>query len=204
MPKVVLTYFPVKGIAESIRMLLAYGGQEFEDIRIPQDQWPEYKPKTPFGQLPVLEIDGKTLTQSISIARYLGHKYNLAGANIDENFEIDQNIEYFNDLRYKLGAVAYESDPELKKKKHEENWKEVYPTMLKRIHDILVKNNGHVALGKLTWGDFVIAGIWEAIKWMLQKPDLDTQYPAFKQLTDKVRSLPKVKEWVAKAPVTEF
>ena len=35
------------------------GGVAFEDVRITHEQFPEYKKKAPFGQLPLLEIDGK-------------------------------------------------------------------------------------------------------------------------------------------------
>lgn len=44
MPKYVYHYFPVKALGEAPRMLLSYGGQEFEDIRVNPEQWPEYKP----------------------------------------------------------------------------------------------------------------------------------------------------------------
>lgn len=44
MAKVKVTYFNVKALGEGIRMLLAYGGQEFEDIRVERDNWPELKP----------------------------------------------------------------------------------------------------------------------------------------------------------------
>jgi prostaglandin-H2 D-isomerase / glutathione transferase len=44
MPKVVFTYFPVKALGEGPRMLLAYGGQEFEDDRISPENWPKIKP----------------------------------------------------------------------------------------------------------------------------------------------------------------
>ncbi|XP_049876420.1 glutathione S-transferase 2-like [Pectinophora gossypiella] len=204
MPKVVFTYFPLKGLGESGRLLLAYGGQEFEDRRITKDEWPEHKPKTPFGQLPVLEIDGKQYAQSVSIARYLGHKFGVAGADIEEDFEIDQNVEFLNDIRFKMVAVAHEPDPEVKKRKHEENVKNVYPGLLKKLNEIITKNNGHLALGKLTWGDFVLAGIYETMKKMLEIPDMDSQYPALKQLVDSVNSLPGVKEFIAQAPPSEF
>lgn len=54
---------------------------------------------TPFGQLPILEINGKQYAQTSAIVRYLGRKYGLGGNNVDEDFEIDQNMEFFNDLR---------------------------------------------------------------------------------------------------------
>lgn len=42
-PKYKLTYFNVKGLAESIRLLLSYGGIQFEDNRIDKANWAAYK-----------------------------------------------------------------------------------------------------------------------------------------------------------------
>lgn len=44
MAKVKLIYFNLAGLGEGIRMLLAYGDQEFEDVRIPKEEWPALKP----------------------------------------------------------------------------------------------------------------------------------------------------------------
>ncbi|XP_052755102.1 glutathione S-transferase 2-like [Galleria mellonella] len=204
MPKAVFHYFPVKALGEPVRLLLAYGGQEFEDDRIPSDKWPEYKPKTPFGQMPVLELNGKVYAQSIATSRYLGRKYGLAGADIEEDFLIDQYVDFLNDIRAKAATVHYEPDAALKAKKHEENAKNLYPVLLGKLDDIIRKNNGHLVAGKLTWGDFVFAGMYDYLKAMLQSPDLDTKYPSFKKLQDTVLSLPKVREYVAAAPPTEL
>lgn len=38
-----LTYFNVPALAEPARFLFAYGGIDYEDIRIPRDQWPSLK-----------------------------------------------------------------------------------------------------------------------------------------------------------------
>lgn len=53
----------------------------------------------PFGQMPVLEIDGKMYAQSVAIARYLGKHFKINGDNIEEEFEIDQNVYFLNSIR---------------------------------------------------------------------------------------------------------
>lgn len=204
MPNVKFYYFPVKALGESQRLLLAYGGQEFEDNRISSENWPEFKPKTPFGQMPVLEIDGKQYAQSTAICRYLGRKYGLAGANDEEAFEIDQNVEFLNDIRASAASVHYEKDEAVKAKKKAELEETKYPFFFEKLNEILTKNNGHIALGKLTWGDFVYAGMYDYLKAMLQKPDLEQKYPAFRKPIEAVLAIPKVKAYVDAAPSTEL
>ncbi|XP_047535693.1 glutathione S-transferase 2-like isoform X2 [Vanessa atalanta] len=161
MPTVKVYYFQLKAAGESIRLLLAYGGQEFEDIRVAREDWPELKPSMPFGQMPVLEID-------------------------------------------EAASVFYETDENAKAKKQEENEKNHYPVMLKKLDEIITKNKGHMALGKLTWADFVFAGMYDAFKFLLKISDLDEKYPSFKKLQETVLSIPKVKAYCDKAPKSDF
>ena len=56
-------------------------------------------PAFPYKQLPVLEIDGKQVGQSIAICRYLGNKVGLGGTTGLENLEIDSVVDTFTDLR---------------------------------------------------------------------------------------------------------
>ena len=44
MTKIKLTYFDGRGRGELSRLILAYGGQPWEDDRISFEQWPELKP----------------------------------------------------------------------------------------------------------------------------------------------------------------
>lgn len=72
-----LTYFDMKGIVEGIRMLLHYVGQDYEDVRVKVDDWKDKKTTMPMGVLPVLEHDGKKLSQSVAIALYIGQTHGM-------------------------------------------------------------------------------------------------------------------------------
>lgn len=53
----------------------------------------------PMGQMPVLEVDGRRVHQSISMARYIAKRVGLAGANDWENLVIDTAVDTVNDFR---------------------------------------------------------------------------------------------------------
>ena len=46
MPKYVLHYFEVRARGEPIRLLLTVAGQEFEDHRVSNEEWPKIKEGT--------------------------------------------------------------------------------------------------------------------------------------------------------------
>lgn len=65
---------------------------------------------TPFGKLPVLDMDGNVVNQSIAISRYLAKKANLAGSDEWESLLIDIAVDNINDLRlgkYKVVHFLY-------------------------------------------------------------------------------------------------
>ena len=77
-----LVYFNVMGRAETARLILAQAGVSYEDKRIEKEEWPALKASLPMGQLPVLEVDGKTIGQSMAIARYCARRFGLAGKQL--------------------------------------------------------------------------------------------------------------------------
>lgn len=53
----------------------------------------------PMGQMPVLEVDGQRVHQSVSMARYIAKRVGLAGDNDWESLLIDTAVDTVNDLR---------------------------------------------------------------------------------------------------------
>lgn len=53
----------------------------------------------PFGQMPILEYNGKMAHQSIAICRYLAKQLKLIGKDDWEDLEIDAAVDTINDLR---------------------------------------------------------------------------------------------------------
>uniref|UniRef100_A0A0A9WVH8 glutathione transferase n=1 Tax=Lygus hesperus TaxID=30085 RepID=A0A0A9WVH8_LYGHE len=92
MPTYKLTYLDFKGIAEAIRMIFTYMGQEFEDHRISLEDWPGVKKTIKWGKVPVLDVDGKRMYQAQAILRFLAKKAKLAGDNDLEAYEIDSIV----------------------------------------------------------------------------------------------------------------
>lgn len=52
----------------------------------------------PGGQLPVLEVDGVQIGQSMTIARYLANKFNLAGTTPLEKARADMIVDCMTDF----------------------------------------------------------------------------------------------------------
>jgi glutathione S-transferase len=52
----------------------------------------------PGGQLPVLEVYEWKISQSLSIARFLANKFDLAGISPLENAEADMIVEFSKDF----------------------------------------------------------------------------------------------------------
>eukprot|EP01043_Picozoa_sp_COSAG02_P078257 COSAG02_NODE_17528_length_997_cov_2.965479_1_plen_131_part_10 len=72
-PTLKLTYFNIQGAAEKVRLALTLARIPFEDYRVPFPEWAALKPETPYGQLPLLSIDGgEPMAQSDAMLRYVG------------------------------------------------------------------------------------------------------------------------------------
>ena len=100
-----LTYFDAPtSRGEECRLALFAAGVDFVDNRIARADWPALKPTTPFGSLPVLEVEGKPpISQSNTILAYVGRRFGLLPKDEWEALRLESLLGACEDLR---GAVS--------------------------------------------------------------------------------------------------
>ena len=93
-------YFPSYGRAEPIRMLLAHAKVDFENAHYTHETLRAAKETgiLEFGQMPVLEVDGKFYSQSQAILRLLGKQHGYYPANAYEAWRVDSTCDSIVDI----------------------------------------------------------------------------------------------------------
>lgn len=203
-PAYKLTYFDARGLAESIRFLLSYGNIEFEDVRVDFKDWAQLKTTMPFGQMPILEVDGKNVFQSAAICRYLAKQVKLNGSNDWEDLEIDSVADTISDLRVKLSGSFYEQDEERKAKLKQMHVNETMPYYFSRFDGIAEKNGGYLANGKLSWVDLYLVAILDTWATVYEVNDVLEKYPNLQKVRKNVCEVPAIKAWIEKRPKTQY
>jgi len=115
-----LTYFDAPtSRGEECRLALFAAGVDFVDNRIARADWPALKPTTPFGSLPVLEVEGKpAISQSNTILAYVGRRYGLLPSDEWEALRLESLLGACEDLRGAVGTTFGIADPdELKRRR---------------------------------------------------------------------------------------
>ncbi|XP_069781801.1 hematopoietic prostaglandin D synthase-like isoform X2 [Narcine bancroftii] len=154
MPNYKLTYFKLRGRAETARYIFAYSGITYEDDTIERSVWAHLKPTLLFKQLPILKVDDIELNQSTAIARYLAKETGLAGKNNIEQAQVDAIVDTLNDFMNLFPWT--ERDETLKQKMNEDIVANNIPILL----DGLCK-----LLGDQTW--FVGDSGLQSISWRM-------------------------------------
>jgi glutathione S-transferase len=115
MPKVKLTYFDFAGgRGEDCRLALHIAGVEFEDNRIQGETWRELKPSTPYGSLPLLEVDGEPLAQSNAILAHIGRRHDMHPTDSWKAAKHEAILNSCEELRGKATPVISIKDEEEK------------------------------------------------------------------------------------------
>ena len=205
-------YFAARGYGELSRMIFAYAGVPFEDIRYTRETWAEAKPtcKSPSGKLPMLvKAEGQKesiICGSLVIARWLAEEFGLGGKDGWENAEISSLVDMISDLRTDVGRVRWEADETRKATMKKKLVEETLPNTFGKLSDCAWTGAGHLWGGRLTWADIMLYTVVENMQGFMAgdvNPVLDG-CPKLKEVCDKVKTQPKIAEWIKKRPDTEF
>jgi len=156
-----LLYFPIPGRAEPIRLLFAAARVEFKDTGV--TNWPEFKAKTPLGQLPVLvehtEQGSRQIPQSMAILRHLARVFDLYGKDEVEKTIADVVAETAADWRAKFAPVKFKAFMNTPEDVITKYWAELGATL--KTFDALLDRSaapgaGHFVGEAITFADVLV------------------------------------------------
>ncbi|MBN0989399.1 glutathione S-transferase family protein [Amphritea pacifica] len=156
MANIKVTYFDINGgRAEPIRLALHCLGQDFEDHRFQFSEFAEIRKGTPFGQVPVVELDGEQITQSNALCRYFGKQAGLYPEDDYQALLCDEVMDVVEDISHKLSATMTMTGEALKSAR--EQLVAPLTTYLKWLAARLTKQGGeYFADNRLTIADLKV------------------------------------------------
>ena len=192
--------------AEMSRLALFIGGIEFEDFRPSKEEIATMRNEGifPFGQFPVLLVDGKTIAQTGAIARYCGKLSGLYPT--DNDFyaaKVDEVIDLATDITVKIRPALIEKEPEKKTEMRRELAEAILPNWLGFMETLLENNGktGYFVDDSLTVADLAA---WRLCGWIsggiidgIPETILDA-FPLLNAHQNHISNLPKVAEWLEK------
>ncbi|KAK6016662.1 glutathione S-transferase protein, partial [Ostertagia ostertagi] len=158
--------------------VFALAGQNFTDVRLSHEEWPKHKAEMPFGQLPVLEVDGKKLPQSYAIVRYLARQFGFAGKSAWEEAQVDaiadQHKDFLNEVRpyFMVLMGMSKGDADAMVKDVFEPARQKYFTIITKI--LKENKTGYLVGNSLTFADLYVA---EMTTFLEKHPQLYDGFP---------------------------
>lgn len=212
MPQYKLTYFGVRGLGEFIRYALAYGDKktDWENVTVSFEEWPVMKPKTPFGQMPMLTLgDGRVLAQSRAILRFVAREKQLAPADSFHCAQADMLVDgVLGDVYPKYSPVYMSVINQQKPDETAALYAKFKQETLNQYLDIFEKhlnaqNSPWLVGGKLSYADLVVGEFLERMQTCFDPKVLDS-HPKLAAHAKQVAALPGVKEYIAQRPKMAF
>jgi glutathione S-transferase len=207
MAKLKLSYFDFHGgRGEPARLALSMGDIPFEDDRIPFADWEQRKKKTPFGALPVLEVDGQIVAQSNAINRYVGKLADLYPSDPWQAALCDEAMEAVEDIASKVVATFFLPEEE-KKTQRKALVEGPIPFYLTRLQRRLEAHGGqYFAADRLSVADLKVfvwirhlrSGALDHVPTDLP----DRVAPKLVEHYERVRNEPRVKAYYARHGIT--
>ncbi|CAH1801197.1 unnamed protein product [Owenia fusiformis] len=207
MPTYKLMYFKGRGNGELLRLLFAQAEVKYEDVRLTGEEWQKIKPTSPFGVMPMLQIDDTLVGETGTIARYIARENGLGGKTSVEQALAESVFDSMGDVKSAFGKAYYEKDDERKA----EFFKQATETLDKWfgfISTIYTKNNegkGWLVGDSLTFADIAVFSMIDllSIKMLADAASVVDKHPLMVSLRDKVAALPNIAKWLKERPADD-
>lgn len=152
-----LTYFDFDGgRGEPLRIAFHAAGIDFEDLRISFEEFSNTRSNMRFRCTPTLEIDGKEVTQSNAMLRYVGKMTGLYPEDDLQALYCDETMEAVEDLLHHVVHTFGLKDDKLKVAREAltKGWMTTY---INGFADLLERGGGkYFADGRLTVADLKV------------------------------------------------
>uniref|UniRef100_A0A915B5L6 glutathione transferase n=1 Tax=Parascaris univalens TaxID=6257 RepID=A0A915B5L6_PARUN len=205
-PAYKLIYFDAQMRAEPARMMFKLAGVPFEDVRISKAEWPQLKPTMPFGQLPVLEFDGRKLGQSFAVNRFLARKFGYAGNDPLEQAYVDSIADGFKDFFEATAKTVLKvgtGEIQDKEAAYNETISPAGEKFLPALRKFLnVSNSEYVVGNSLTWADLLISNYFATCQGMF--PHFLDGYADIDNYVKHILELPMIKKWIDERPKSDL
>jgi|TARA_B100001142_G_scaffold183801_1_gene183185 glutathione S-transferase len=204
-----LQYFDIMGPTERIRYALLLGKVPFNDERVKFSDWPSVKPTTPYGQMPVLTVDGQRFTQSGAILNWAGTITGLTPRDPIKAMRVNEACELDNDLRGKIRPSIYVGmDKSLgdreKKRKVKEMREEIAKTHIPFYlghFEKMLEDSEYLCGDKVTVAD---CQVLSTLRWLGGggldhiPPTCVEAFPKLCALKKKMEAMPEIAEYLEK------
>ena len=195
--------------AEVLRVSLFIKDIPFEDVRVSREEFihliktgflPNGK-RSPFHQLPVIEVDDKIIGQTGAIARYCGKVSNLYSDDILKAAKIDQIIDAATDITNVVSPTIREKDEVKKMEDRKVLVNKLLPRWFRYLENLLSEDDSTWFVEKMTIADIAM---WRLLGWLTSgiidgiPTSIIDDFPKLKNIHHQVHTHPKVQEWMLK------
>jgi glutathione S-transferase len=189
--------------AEVSRLALFIANIPFEDQRISREEFSAMKlsGELPFGQMPVLEVDGNTLAQTGAIARFCGKQANLYPTDDFNAAKVDEAIDLATDITSLVSPSMREKDTEKKAAMRTQLATTTLPKYFGFLEMLLEQNGdtGYYVGDCLSIADLAI---WRLLGWLASgmldgiPTDVMAPFPLVTAHFQAIEAHPKVRSWM--------
>ena len=195
--------------AEVLRVSLFIRDIPFEDVRVSREEFihliktgflPNGK-RSPFHQLPVIEVEDKIIGQTGAIARYCGKVSNLYSDDMLKAAKIDQIIDAATDITNVVSPTIREEDQKKKMEDRKVLVNKLLPRWFRYLENLLSEDDSTWFVEKMTIADIAM---WRLLGWLTSgiidgiPTSVVDDFPQLKNIHHQVHTHPKVQEWMLK------